>query len=84
MDRSRRILRRNARDWGTDYSREDEEMSLVVERALFFIQDFEKQFAWYVEKANPEVAWRFHSALDVSLLKLSRQPDLGRLEAFGL
>ena len=57
-------------------------MSLVVERALFFIQDFEKQFAWYVEKGSPEVAWRFHSALDVSLLKLSRQPDLGRLRHF--
>ena len=57
-------------------------MSLAIERAQFFIADFEIQFAWYVEKAGAEVAWRFESALDHSLRKLSNRPDLGRIRHF--
>ena len=37
-------------------------MSLAIQRASFFIADFEIQFAWCVEKAGTEVAWRFQSA----------------------
>jgi plasmid stabilization system protein ParE len=57
-------------------------MSLAIQRASFFIADFEIQFAWYVEKAGAEVAWRFQSALDNSLRKLSNRPDLGRIRHF--
>ena len=57
-------------------------MSLAIRRASFFIADFEIQFAWYVEKAGAEVAWRFQSALDDSLRKLSNRPDLGRIRRF--
>jgi plasmid stabilization system protein ParE len=57
-------------------------MSLEIQRASFFIADFEIQFAWYVEKAGAEVAWRFQSALDDSLRKLSNRPDLGRIRHF--
>ena len=57
-------------------------MSLVIQRATPFIADFEYRFSWYVEKASPEIAWRFQAALDVSLQKLARQPDLGRLRHF--
>ncbi len=57
-------------------------MSLAIQRASFFIADFEIQFAWYVEKAGAEIAWRFQSALDDSLRKLSNQPDLGRIRHF--
>ena|SRR5438874_5044241 len=57
-------------------------MSLAVQRAWFFIADFEIQFAWSVEKAGAEVAWRFQSALDDSLRKLSDRPDLGRVRHF--
>jgi len=57
-------------------------MSLAIQRAWFFIADFEIQFAWYVEKAGADVAWRFQSALDDSLRKLSDRPDLGRVRHF--
>jgi plasmid stabilization system protein ParE len=57
-------------------------MSLAIQRAAFFITDFEIQFAWYVEKAGADLAWRFESALDSSLAKLSVQPDLGRVRHF--
>ena len=57
-------------------------MSLAIQRASFFIADFEIQFAWYVDKAKAEVAWRFQSALDDSLRKLSDRPDLGRIRHF--
>jgi plasmid stabilization system protein ParE len=58
-------------------------MSLAIQRAAYFIADFEIQFAWYVKKAGADVAWRFQSALDDSLRKLSVQPDLGRVRHFG-
>ena len=54
-------------------------MSLATQRSSFFIADFEVQFAWYVEKAGPEVAWRFQTALDMSL---STRPDLGTIRHF--
>lgn len=57
-------------------------MSLAIRRASFFVADFANQFAWYVDKAGVSVAWRFQVALDGSLLKLSSQPDLGRLRHF--
>lgn len=53
-------------------------MSLAVKKAEFFKQDYAKQFAWYVDEAGTEVAWRFQAALDQTLKKLARQPDLGR------
>ena len=57
-------------------------MSLAIQRSSFFIIDFETQFAWYVEKAGAEVGWRFQSALDRSVRKLSFRPDLGRTRHF--
>ena len=57
-------------------------MSLAIQRAAFFVADFEIQAAWYADKAGPELAWRFQSALNDSLNKLSRQPDLGRNRHF--
>ena len=57
-------------------------MSLSIERAEDFIKDFERQFAWYVDRAGADVARRFQDALDVSLVSLSRKPDLGRTRHF--
>ncbi len=57
-------------------------MNLQVARASHFTADFEKQFAWYVERAGPDLAWRFQVALDRSLARISNQPDLGRLRHF--
>lgn len=53
-------------------------MSLAIHKAEFFKQDFVNQFGWYVDEAGPDVARRFQVALDNSLQKISRQPDLGR------
>lgn len=57
-------------------------MSLAVQKAEFFKQDYAKQFARYVDEAGPDVARRFQVALDQSLNKLVIQPDLGRLKRF--
>ena len=57
-------------------------MNLAVQKAEFFKQDYAKQFGWYVGEAGTEVAWRFQAALDQSLKKLARQPELGRLRRF--
>lgn len=57
-------------------------MSRAIRKAPDFMADFENVFAWYVEKADVEVAWRFQHALDNSLVKLSILPDLGRPRHF--
>jgi plasmid stabilization system protein ParE len=57
-------------------------MSRAIQKARDFTADFENVFTWYVEKAGVEVAWRFHTALDNSLVKLSIRPDLGRPRHF--
>jgi plasmid stabilization system protein ParE len=57
-------------------------MSLAIEHASHFTADFERQFAWYLDQAGAQIAWRFQAALDSSLAKLSNQPDLGRLRHF--
>lgn len=57
-------------------------MSLAIQKAEFFKQDYAIRFAWYVGEAGPEVARRFQGALDLSLNKLVSDPDLGRRRRF--
>lgn len=57
-------------------------MSRAIQKAPAFSADFENLFAWYFERADEEVAWRFQEALDRSVLKLSIRPDLGRPRHF--
>ena len=57
-------------------------MSLTVQRGSFFTADFERQFAWYLDKAGAELAWQFQAALDSFLRRISNQPDLGRRRHF--
>jgi toxin ParE1/3/4 len=57
-------------------------MSLAVQRADFFIRDFELQALWYLSKAGTEVARRYLSALDATLELLRIQPGLGRARFF--
>jgi len=57
-------------------------MSRAIQKASAFMADFENLFAWYVDQAGIRVAWRFQTALDNSLLKLSIRPDLGRPRHF--
>ena len=53
-------------------------MSRAVRKARDFLADYENVFAWYVDRADAEVARRFQRALDISLVKLSQVPDMGR------
>ncbi len=57
-------------------------MSRAIRKAQNFTADFEYVFGWYVDKAGPEVAWQFQTALDKSLAQLSLRPELGRLRLF--
>ena len=57
-------------------------MSRAIQKARDFTADFEILFAWYVDRAGPETAWRFQMALDNSLTRLSIRPDLGRPRHF--
>ena len=57
-------------------------MSLAIQKAEFFQQDYAKRFAWYVDEASENVARRFQLALNQSLNKLANRPDLGRLRHF--
>jgi len=57
-------------------------MSRAIRKARDFSADFESSFAWYVENAGEEIAWRFQTALDKSPVKLAIRPDLGRLRRF--
>jgi plasmid stabilization system protein ParE len=57
-------------------------MSRAIQKGPDFIAGFERLFEWYLDRAGVEIAWRFQSALDLSLTKLSIQPDLGRPRHF--
>ena len=57
-------------------------MSRAIQKSRAFTADFENLFAWYIDKAGVEIAWRFQAALNTTLLKLSVQPDLGRPRHF--
>lgn len=57
-------------------------MILAIEKSLLFHADVTKQFGWYFDEAGEAVAWRFFKAVDLTLLKLARQSDLGRARRF--
>ena len=57
-------------------------MNLLVRKSPLFHTDVTQQFEWYFEKAGEKLAWRFFVGVDLTLLKLSRQADLGRLRHF--
>ena len=57
-------------------------MSLPVRKAEYFIADFDERFRWYDEEASWETAKRFLGAVDVTLEKLAKLPELGRMRHF--
>jgi toxin ParE1/3/4 len=57
-------------------------MSLSIEKSLSFYADVTNQFGWYVDEAGDELAWRFFETVDMTILKLADQPDLGRIRHF--
>src|ERR1035438_10263883 len=57
-------------------------MNLAIEKSPLFHEDVTGQFEWYFDEAGVELAWRFFSAVDATLVKLAIQSDLGRIRHF--
>ena len=57
-------------------------MSLGLQKADAFLEDFTLQALWYVREGGHEVARRFQKAVDSRLRLLCGQPGLGRLRRF--
>jgi toxin ParE1/3/4 len=57
-------------------------MSLPVEKSQLFESDVTSQFGRYVNEAGEQVAWRFLAAVELTLAKLGKQPDMGSLRRF--
>ena len=57
-------------------------MSLGLQKADAFLEDFTLQALWYVREAGDEVARRFQKAVDSRLHLLCEQPGLGRVRRF--
>jgi toxin ParE1/3/4 len=57
-------------------------MKLAAERSTWFDADVTNQFGWYLNEGGESLAWRFFEAVDLTLSKLCRQPDLGRIRHF--
>ena len=57
-------------------------MSLAIEKSPLFHADVTRQFAWYLDEAGENLAWRLFKSVDQTLFKLARQPDLGRRRHF--
>ena len=53
-------------------------MSLLIRKSPFFHEDVLGQFGWYFDKGGKDLAWRFFTTVDQTLIKLSGLPDLGR------
>lgn len=57
-------------------------MSRSFRRNPCFTADVQREFEWYWDEAGEEVAWRFETAVEQTLLFIARQPELGRLRRF--
>jgi plasmid stabilization system protein ParE len=53
-----------------------------IARRAIFQTDVIHQFAWYFQKAGENIAWRFEDAVNDTVVRLSRNPTLGRLRHF--
>ena len=57
-------------------------MSLALQKADAFLEDFALQVLWYVREAGEDIARSFHQAIDSRLNLLCSQPGLGRARRF--
>ena len=57
-------------------------MSLVLQKADDFREDFALRALWYVREAGAEVARRFQESVDATLQQLCLHPELGRERRF--
>jgi len=54
-------------------------MTLALQKAVAFVADFERQYAWYVRVAGWGVAERYLAAVDNTLQLLAAHPAIGRV-----
>jgi plasmid stabilization system protein ParE len=57
-------------------------MSRIIEKTALFHIDVTSQFRWYVEQADEKLGWHFFETVNRTILKLSRQPDIGNKRRF--
>jgi plasmid stabilization system protein ParE len=57
-------------------------MNLAIQKSPLFHADVTGQFEWCFDESGEDLAWRFFKTVDATLLKLSHQPDLGRVRHF--
>ena len=57
-------------------------MSLGLQKADAFLEDFTLQALWYVREAGDDVARRFQQAVDSTLSLLCKEPGLGHVRRF--
>src|SRR5688500_235547 len=57
-------------------------MSLGLRKSDDFLHDLESQYRWYAINASPHIGVRYLDAVDQTLQKLAKQPDLGRVRHF--
>jgi plasmid stabilization system protein ParE len=57
-------------------------MSLQLEQAADFREDFALRARWFVREAGGEVARRYQEAVDSTLRLLCAQPEMGRKRRF--
>lgn len=57
-------------------------MSRTIRKAEPFIADFDLQYRWYFHEAGEDLARRYLRAVDSTLEKLSRFPEIGNLRRF--
>jgi plasmid stabilization system protein ParE len=59
-------------------------MSLVLQKADDFREDFALRALWYVREAGAEVARRFQESVDATLQQLCLHPEMGVRAASGI
>ena len=57
-------------------------MTLALRKGPAFEDDVAGHFAWYWNEAGEAVAWRFKEAVDAALVRLARQPGVGKQRKF--
>jgi len=57
-------------------------MSRAIRKAEPFIADFDLQYRWYFHEAGEDLARRYLLAVDGTLEKLSRFPEIGNVRRF--
>lgn len=54
-------------------------MSLMITQSDYFWADLQRQVDWYRDRAGPEIATAYVSAVETTLHHLARTPRIGRL-----